>query len=139
MGHNPFRRIIMSTFQDLKRSVLASTVLLLAAAALQAAPVDINSADAATLSRELKGIGDAKAAAIVEYRQKHGAFRNIDELTQVKGVGQKLIDRNRADLRLGRVAAGVTPLAGMTVVVPAVRPVAKPAGKPGAAPLPVRK
>jgi competence protein ComEA len=129
----------MFTVYNLKRTLLSSFLCLLAATAIQAAPVDINSADAATLSRELKGIGDAKAAAIVEYRQKHGAFRNLDELTLVKGVGQKLIDRNRIDLRLGRVAAGVTPLNGTTVVVPQARPAVKPAAKPTAAVLPARK
>ncbi len=102
---------------------------LLAAAALPVAPVlagpvDINSADAATLSRELKGVGDTKAAAIVEYRRTHGAFRTLDDLALVKGIGQKLVDLNRADLRLGRVAPGPAPAAA------AARPgaAAKPAG-----------
>ena len=79
---------------------------LIAATAI-AGQVNINTADAATLSRELKGIGDAKAAAIVDYRQKHGAFRSVDELTLVKGVGQKLIDQNRADLRVDKSTAPV--------------------------------
>jgi competence protein ComEA len=69
-----------------------------------AGPVNINSADATTLSRELKGIGAAKAAAIVEYRLKNGPFRTADELALVKGVGQKLIDQNRADIRVDKVA-----------------------------------
>jgi competence protein ComEA len=69
-------------------------------------PVNINSADATTLSSELKGVGPAKAAAIVEYRQKHGPFRSVDELALVKGIGQKFIDKNRADLKLGAVPAG---------------------------------
>ena len=91
-------------------------VCLLAAAMLPAVPVlagpvDINSADAATLARELKGVGDAKAAAIVEYRRTHGAFKSLDELALVKGIGQKLVDRNRADLRLGRVTPGAAPAA----------------------------
>ena len=82
------------------------------------APVNINAADAPTLAQELKGIGPVKAQAIVEYRQKHGAFRTIDELAQVKGISQKLIDRNRADLRIGQ--AGPAPVA-------AARPAPKPA------------
>jgi competence protein ComEA len=52
-------------------------------------PVNINSADAATIARELKGVGLSKAEAIVEYRQKHGPFRSADELAQVRGIGQK--------------------------------------------------
>ena len=77
----------------------------LAAAASTAAwcaPVNLNSADAATLAQELKGIGAVKAQAIVEYRLKHGPFRSVDELAQVKGISQKLIDRNRAELRIER-------------------------------------
>ncbi|MDE2219591.1 MAG: helix-hairpin-helix domain-containing protein, partial [Gammaproteobacteria bacterium] len=67
---------------------------------------------------ELRGIGPVKAQAIVEYRQKHGAFRSVDELAQVKGISQKLIDRNRADLRLGQ---------GVPAPAAAARPAARPA------------
>jgi competence protein ComEA len=77
-----------------------------------AGPVNINAADAATLSSELKGIGPVKAQRLVEYRQKHGPFRTLDDLALVKGFGQKLIERNRADLRLGNgtpAAAAVAP------------------------------
>lgn len=55
------------------------------------AKVDINSADAKTLSN-VKGIGSKKAEAIVEYRQKNGKFKNIDELLKVKGVGPKVFN-----------------------------------------------
>ncbi len=94
---------------------IATLCLLLAATLVPAfpvaaAPVDINSADATTLARELKGVGDAKAAAIVEYRRTHGPFKTIDDLALVKGIGQKLVDRNRSDLRLIRVAAGTAPV-----------------------------
>ena len=88
---------------------LWAAVALLPASPVPAAPVDINSADAATLSKELKGVGDTKAAAIVEYRRTHGPFKTLDDLALVKGIGQKLVDRNRADLRLGRVAPGPVP------------------------------
>jgi competence protein ComEA len=91
----------LTAFSRLSIALLA----VLCTGAASAGPVNINTADAATLSRELKGIGAAKAAAIVDYRQKHGAFRSVDELALVKGVGQKLIDHNRADLRLDRSTA----------------------------------
>jgi competence protein ComEA len=100
------------------RRVITIAALLAAGTSVSwCAPVNINAADAPTLAQQLKGIGPHKAQAIVEYRQKHGAFRTVDELAQVKGISQKLIDRNRADLRIGQ--AGPAPMA-------AARPAAKP-------------
>ena len=48
--------------------------------------ININTADAATLM-ELPGIGEVKAAAIIDYRQTHGPFADIREITSVKGIG----------------------------------------------------
>ena len=86
------------------RSTLGTVFLccawLLAGSPLLAGPVNINTADAATLARELKGIGIKRAEAIVEYRQKHGQFRSIDELTLVKGIGPAAIAKNRDLIRV---------------------------------------
>lgn len=68
-------------------------------------PVNINTADAATLAREMEGIGEAKARAIVEHRQKNGAFRSVDELALVKGIGAKTLENNRSRLTVGSGAA----------------------------------
>ena len=65
-----------------------------------AGPVNINTADAETISAELNGIGPAKARAIVEYRKKHGPFRSPDDLSLVKGVGERTVEINRADIRV---------------------------------------
>ena len=65
-----------------------------------AGPVNVNTADAETISAELKGIGLSKAQAIVEYREKHGPFKNADELSLVKGIGERTVDINRADIRV---------------------------------------
>ncbi len=91
-----------------------------------AGPVNINAADADTLARELKGIGPARATAIVAYRQQHGPFRSVDDLSLIKGIGKSVIDRNRADLRIGNAP----PVAARPAVpAAAVRPPAKPAGR----------
>jgi competence protein ComEA len=64
-----------------------------------AGPVNINTADAKTLARELDGVGKAKAEAIVAYREKNGPFKSVDDLVKVKGFGKKLIEQNKANLR----------------------------------------
>lgn len=63
-----------------------------------AGPVDINTADAKTISEELKGIGLTKAQAIVEYRQKHGPFKNAEDLSLVKGIGVRTVEMNLQDI-----------------------------------------
>lgn len=68
-----------------------------------AGPVDVNTANAETISKELKGVGLAKAKAIVEYRKKHGPFKNADELALVKGIGARTVDMNRAEIKVGTV------------------------------------
>lgn len=60
-----------------------------------AGEVNVNVADAETIAAELKGIGLSKARAIVEYREKHGAFKSVDDLTQVKGIGVRTVEANR--------------------------------------------
>ncbi|UJF23297.1 ComEA family DNA-binding protein [Shewanella sp. OMA3-2] len=57
------------------------------------AKVNLNKADAAQL-QTLNGIGEAKAKAIIEYRNKNGKFTDIKQLTQVSGIGEKLLTQN---------------------------------------------
>ena len=51
-------------------------------------PVNLNTATATQISL-LPGIGPKAAERIVEYRQKNGAFKKIEELMNVKGIGEK--------------------------------------------------
>jgi competence protein ComEA len=77
-----------------------------------AGPVDINTADAATLAKELKGIGPARAQAIVAWRKDNGPFKSADDLALVKGIAQKVIDENRSNIRIeggARTAAPAAP------------------------------
>jgi competence protein ComEA len=68
--------------------------LALALPAFAATPVNINTADAATIANALDGIGLNKAKAIVAFREEHGPFKNVDDLTQVKGIGPATLQRN---------------------------------------------
>jgi competence protein ComEA len=69
-----------------------------------AGPVDINRADAATIAKELEGIGPSRAKAIVEYREKNGPYKSADDLSKIKGIGAKAIEKNRPNIRFGEAA-----------------------------------
>jgi competence protein ComEA len=69
-------------------------------ATTQSAKVDLNGADAATLQRELSGVGKGKAEAIVAYRDSNGPFASVEELLEVKGIGKAILDRNRDKLQV---------------------------------------
>lgn len=56
--------------------------------------VNINQASATELAEKLNGIGLSKAKKIVEYREKFGPFVSIEQLKEVSGIGQSIIDRN---------------------------------------------
>lgn len=64
----------------------------------QPAKLNLNNADAATLQKELNGIGKTKAEAIVQYRATHGPFASVDELLEIPGIGNALLERNRERL-----------------------------------------
>ncbi len=81
------------------KTVVLSMALLFSCIAW-AGQVDINSADAVTLATELKGIGEKKAQAIVDYRKQYGPFKKVDDLANVKGISTKTIDNNRANIVL---------------------------------------
>jgi competence protein ComEA len=98
-----------------------AAMLLLAPFGVYAEPVNINTADASTLAKALNGIGPAKAKAIVAYRDKNGPFKTVDQLAMVEGITQKLIERNRADIKLGGDKPG-----GAAPAAPAAAKPAKP-------------
>ncbi len=65
-----------------------------------AGPVNVNTADAETIARELQGIGPAKARAIVTYREENGPFETVDDLLKVTGIGPKVLEDNRKNILL---------------------------------------
>ncbi|HAQ73219.1 ComEA family DNA-binding protein [Stutzerimonas nitrititolerans] len=67
---------------------------------IETGAINLNTADAETLTRELTGIGATKARAIVQYRDAHGPFTSVDELLEVKGIGAATLEKNRGKLSL---------------------------------------
>lgn len=65
-------------------------------------PIDVNTASVDDLTF-LPGIGEAKARAIVEYREKNGPFRTLADLEQVPGIGKKTLERLAPYLSLSQV------------------------------------
>ena len=91
---------------DLIRTVCFTLCLALGAVAgADEAPappsvVNINTADAATLSEVLDGVGVVKARAIVSYRERNGTFANAEALSGVKGIGAATVARNAERIRV---------------------------------------
>ena len=70
--------------------------------AFSLAAVNVNTASSAELEA-LPGIGPAKAKAIVEYRQKNGAFKSVEELKNVKG-GDAVLNKLKAEATVSSAA-----------------------------------
>lgn len=66
--------------------------LSLSTAVIAADKVDINTATQAQLEM-LNGIGASTAAAIIHYREQHGAYHSVEELVNVKGIGEKKLSK----------------------------------------------
>lgn len=62
--------------------------------------VNVNKADLEELDILLIGVGKSKAQAIIDYRKTHGDFTKIEDLSNVKGIGAKLIEKNKNRIQL---------------------------------------
>jgi competence protein ComEA len=68
---------------------------------LFAEAININTADKETLMTSIKGVGEKRAEAIIDYRQQNGPFQSIDELANISGIGQSIVDDNRGNISIG--------------------------------------
>ena len=85
-------------------AVLFGTLVSFFSLTAYAETVNINTADAEALARVLSGIGPAKAKAIVDYRKDNKPFKTVDEITNVSGIGPKLLEKNRDKMRVSEAA-----------------------------------
>ena len=108
--------------------MLALTLALFSAVTFAQA-ININTASVEELDKGVQGLGPTKAAAIVKYREAHGPFQSVNDLTKVTGIKEKalqgLLADKRNQLTVGEVAAPATPAVPATPTMPAVP--AKPA------------
>jgi len=100
---------ILGNLVLLKGKKMKKLILLLSLFAVNAiaAPVNVNTADAKSISEALSGIGLKKAEAIVKYRTEKGLFKTAEDLANVKGIGEKTIEKNKNDILLSDAAAAV--------------------------------
>jgi competence protein ComEA len=71
------------------------------AAASEARPIDINTADSAAFE-SVPGIGKSLSQRILAFREKNGAFQSVDDLLKVPGIGEKSIQKLRPYLTVAK-------------------------------------
>jgi competence protein ComEA len=79
------------------KKILLAVAMLFALINFAFAAVNINTANKDELDA-VKGIGPVKAQAIIDYRQKNGQFKSVDDLKNVKGFGDKSVAKIKDDL-----------------------------------------
>ncbi|OZY85000.1 hypothetical protein CBP51_17745 [Cellvibrio mixtus] len=89
----------VSTFAIAADSAPNVTPTVKSQAVAEQGAVNINTADVAELTK-LKGIGVKKAEAIVAWRTENGAFKSVDQLLEVKGIGEATLSLNRENIRI---------------------------------------
>ena len=86
-------------------------------------PVNINTANSEEL-QQVPGIGPATAEKILQMRKSYGAFKSVDDLLAIRGLGEKRLDKMRKYLTVGKTAAP-------KLAAPETKPVASPDKPPG--------
>ena len=79
-------------------SIILTLLLALPVISFSADTININTADKETLMSVIKGVGEKKAEAIIIYRKENGEFKTVDELANVKGIGQGIVEKHKEQL-----------------------------------------
>jgi competence ComEA-like helix-hairpin-helix protein len=97
-------------------------------------PININTANASDL-QQVPGIGPSTAQKILDTRKSYGAFKNVDDLLAIKGIGPKRLEKMRKYLTVGKPPSKKPSAAPQTAATPANPPPAKlPAKQAGTPP-----
>lgn len=95
-GYSLIRRI----FPGIALLLALSLPLSVAAESAHVAPVNINTASAEILADALQGVGLSKAEDIVSYRKANGPFAKPEDLSNVKGIGESTVQKNRQRIQV---------------------------------------
>jgi competence protein ComEA len=105
MRFNTIHRFVAAA---LLAALVLTTGPAFAAASAPTGKVNLNTATVSQLE-DLPGIGPSLAARIVDHRQKNGAFKSVEDVLAVKGIGEKNFARIQAFLSVGATAPKETP------------------------------
>lgn len=79
-------------------TIAAAAAAMLFSLGSLAAPVNINTADAAALADSLNGVGPVISEEIVSYREENGGFEAPEDLMKVNGIGPATFEDNKSDI-----------------------------------------
>jgi comEA protein len=98
-------------------------------------PININTAGATEL-QQVPGIGPSTAQKILDTRKSYGAFKSVDDLLAIKGIGPKKLEKMRKYLTIGKPPSKKQSSSPETATAPASLPPAKSTGKQPSTPAP---
>ncbi|MCW9047486.1 MAG: helix-hairpin-helix domain-containing protein [Gammaproteobacteria bacterium] len=82
--------------------LLLLAVMIMVMKPVMADTVNINKANIETLQQNLQGVGPVKAQAIIDYRKKNGPFKSVNDLKNVSGFGDEIINNNKKNISTSR-------------------------------------
>ena len=129
------RHPILRKFLAVLALSLATTPATFAKKKPPAHPININTAGATEL-QQVPGIGPSTAQKILDTRKSYGAFKSVDDLLAIKGIGPKKLEKMRKYLTVGRAPAKKQSNAPQTAATPSKPPPVKSSAKQPGTPAP---
>jgi comEA protein len=97
-----------------------------------AAPINLNTATSEEL-QQVPGIGPVTAEKILQMRKSYGAFKSVDDLSAIRGIGPKRLEKMRKYLTVGKATSTTKPASAPKPATP-TKPSTAPTDPPGALP-----
>jgi len=95
------QKIRKSVYSIILMGVLLAGLSTVAMASSNAGKIDINHATAAEL-QQLKGVGEVISERIIAYREESGPFKTVDDIKNVKGIGEKVFEKIKDLIHVGK-------------------------------------